>query len=97
MRLEPTGHENVTPLLMCQRMRVRDVRTVGAGKHLRLVLDRDQGSAVVDAVGFGMGERARDLYVGARVDAVFQLEANEWQGQRRLQLNLQDIRAAQVH
>jgi single-stranded-DNA-specific exonuclease len=94
-RLEPTGHENPTPLLMCSAMRVRDVRTVGNGKHLRMVLDRDQGSTVVDAVGFGSGHRSHEFAIGERIDAVFQIEANEWQGQRRLQVNLQDIRASQ--
>jgi hypothetical protein len=34
------------------------------------------------------------LQVGERVDLVFQLEANEWQGRQSLQLNVQDMRRA---
>ncbi len=93
-RLEPTGNQNPTPHLLAREVRVRDVRTVGAGKHLRLVLDRDPHSPVVDAVAFSQGDWARRLQVGARLDIVFQLEVNEWQGRQQLQLNIQDLRLA---
>ena len=93
-RLEPTGFDNPTPRLLCRNVRVRDVRTVGGGKHLRLIVDRDAHSMVLDAVAFQQGAWADELHVGDRVDLVFQLEANEWQGRRSLQLNVQDLRRA---
>lgn len=93
-RLEPTGHQNPTPRLLACNVRVRDVRTVGGGKHLRLVLDSDPHSPVVDAVAFSQGEWAQHLQIDDRLDVVFQLEANEWQGRQSLQLNIQDMRLA---
>ena len=56
-RLEPMGQENPLPLLLCRNVRVRDVRKIGGGKHLRLVLDDGPHSAVVDAVAFGRASR----------------------------------------
>ena len=91
-RLEPTGNENPSPLLMTCNVRIRDMRTVGAGKHLKLVLDTDPHSPVLDAVAFNQGEMAATLRVGSRVDLVFYLEINEWQGRQNLQLNIQDLR-----
>ena len=44
-----------------------------------------------DAIAFRQGERLAEL--GERVDVVYALEVNEWNGERRLQLNVQDIRA----
>lgn len=93
-RLEPMGQENPSPLLLCRSVRVRDVRKIGGGKHLRLVLDAGPHSAVVDAVAFGQGEQAKQLSAEMKIDVVFQLEVNEWQGRRRLQMNVQDMRAA---
>ena len=93
-RLEPTGNENPPPLLLCTGCRVREARVVGDGKHLRLILDRDAASPVLDAVAFGHGAWASYLGAGSRIDAVFQLEANEWQARRTLQLNVVDLAAA---
>jgi single-stranded-DNA-specific exonuclease len=93
-RLEPTGYQNPTPRLLARNVRVRDVRTVGGGKHLRLVLDRDPHSPVIDGVAFSQGEWAQRLQVDDRIDIVFQLEVNEWQGRQSLQLNIQDLRLA---
>ncbi len=95
-RLEPTGQENPAPLLLSRRLRVRDRRAVGSGKHLRLVLDDGPQTPVMDAIAFGRGPVAAELGEGATIDAVFQLEANEFNGRRTLQLNLQDLCAADL-
>ncbi|MCS6825528.1 MAG: single-stranded-DNA-specific exonuclease RecJ [Caldilinea sp.] len=92
-RLEPTGQDNPPPTLMAPAARVRSVRTVGGDKHLRLVLDDGSNGIVYDAVAFHQGEWAQHLGEGSRIDIAFQLEVNEWQGNKRLQLNVQDLRA----
>jgi single-stranded-DNA-specific exonuclease len=94
-RLEPTGQDNPPPCLLLRHCRVRGVRTVGNGQHLKLVVDRDPASPVLDAIGFQLGGWKDALGEGSRVDLAFQLEANEWQGNRALQLNLQDLRPAE--
>jgi len=91
-RLEPTGQENPPPVLLARNARVREVRTVGSGKHLRLVVDEGATGPVFDAVAFQQGEWAALLGDGSRIDLAFQVEINEWQGNRRLQLNVQDLR-----
>lgn len=92
MRLEPTGQENPPPTLLARNVRVRGVRTVGGGKHLRLVVDEGASGPVYDAIAFQQGEWGAELREGSQIDVVFQVEINEWQGDRRLQLNLQDLR-----
>lgn len=93
-RLEPLGQANPSPLLVVRDCRVRSARAVGSGKHLKLVLDGYPGSAVLDAIGFGLGERANALAADDHLDIAFYLEVNEWQGRRSLQLNVQDLRTA---
>jgi single-stranded-DNA-specific exonuclease len=95
-RLEPTGQENTQPVLLSRRLRVREVRPIGNKKqHLRLIIDSDPQSNVVDAVAFQHGHWAKGLNEGSRIDLAYQLDVNEWQGRRRLQLNVQDLRLSE--
>jgi single-stranded-DNA-specific exonuclease len=94
-RLEPVGQENRPPLFLSRRCYVRDVRTVGSDSHHLKLLFGAPGEYVYDAIGFGMGEHAVHLAEGTYLDVVYQLEANEWQGRRTLQLNIQDLRVAE--
>jgi single-stranded-DNA-specific exonuclease len=95
-RLEPTGQENSAPLLFARKARLREAWTVGDGKHVRLTLDAGapagMPSPVLDAVAFQQADRMPALKAGGRLDLVFTLEANEYQGRRTLQLNVQDMR-----
>ena len=93
-RMEPVGQKNEPGLFLCRQCRVRSMRRVGEGKHLKMVLDGNDHSPVLDGIGFGLGGRAADLQVGSLIDIVFHLEVNEWQGRRSLQLNLQDLRSS---
>ncbi len=89
-RLEPTGYINATPVLMSRNLRVLEARGVGRdGQHLKLKLAR-AGQPSLDAIGFGLGSWLD--HMPERIDVAYQLEINEWNGYRNLQLNLQDIR-----
>ncbi|HVU13770.1 MAG TPA: single-stranded-DNA-specific exonuclease RecJ [Phototrophicaceae bacterium] len=92
LRLEPTGHGNPTATFMTRNLRVQDYRTVGRDEnHLKLKLA--QASAPpLDAIGFNLGEWARQM--PPYVDLAYQLEINEWNGNRSAQMNLLDIRPA---
>ncbi len=91
-QLEPTGHSNAVPTLMSRNVRVLEWRTVGKeGGHLKLKLART-GHPPMDAIGFNLGGWMAQM--PDRIDLAYQLEMNEWNGHRSLQLNLQDIRPA---
>ena len=87
-QLEPCGLANPTPLFLTRGIPLAEARPVGSdGKHLKLTLAT--GQEPQDAIGFGLGNRIGEL--GERVDLVYQLEVNEWNGARSLQLNVQDL------
>jgi len=89
--LEPFGHRNPQPLLMTSNMQILDSRRVGKdGAHLKLTLG-EMGFRI-DAIAFRLGERMDSL--PRRVDVVYHLEVNEWNGRRKPQLNVRDIRPA---
>jgi single-stranded-DNA-specific exonuclease len=90
-QLEPCGYANPHPLFLSRNVRVAGRRAVGdEGQHLKLTLS-DRGVAW-DGIAFRQGEWVGKL--PDRIDLVYHLEVNEWNGQKRLQLNVQDIRPA---
>ncbi len=91
VRLEPCGYANPQPLFLSRSVRLLGQRAIGGdGRHLRLTFS--DGRVVWDGIAFRQGEWAGKL--PDRVDIVYHLEANEWNGQQRLQLNVQDLRPA---
>ncbi len=89
--VEPCGHENEPPVLMARDLEVRHSRVVGAdGQHLKLVVS--DGRLVFDAIAFRQARWAERM--PTRVDLAFTLDVNEWNEERRLQLNVLDLRPA---
>lgn len=90
--IEPTGYGNPEAKFISRGAKVKAARAVGAeGKHLKLLLEDERG-VTVDAIGFRLGDKRNDL--PSRVDVLYALEANEYNGRTTLQLNLKDIRPA---
>jgi single-stranded-DNA-specific exonuclease len=85
-RLGPFGAGHPEPVFALRGAAAR-ARTVGAGgTHLKLSLGRG-----LDAIGFGMGDRL-PLCADGPVEAAFTVGFDEWDGTRRLQLRLKDVR-----
>ena len=95
-RFEPYGEGNRKPTLLLRKATVASVRLVGEKEsHLKMMLKATSADGAVkffDCIGFGLSERMQMCDVGACVDVVFELEANEWNGTKELQLKLKDIR-----
>jgi single-stranded-DNA-specific exonuclease len=90
-RLRPFGEGNPEPLFVSRNVQVRRHRAVGTdGAHLKLLLF--DGRAVWDGIAFRQGDWADHL--PDRIDIAYHLQRNEWNGETRLQLNIQDIQPA---
>jgi len=88
-RLGPFGAGHPEPLFAV-RGRPQRARAVGAGgSHLRLAF-----APGVSAIGFSLGHRL-DLCSG-EVEAAVTLGFDDWEGSRRLELKIRDLRAAAV-
>lgn len=90
-RLEPTGYANATPVFMSRGVQVLGHRVMGKdNSHLRL--DLSDGQMGYTAVAFGQAEWAGRM--SRRMDLVYTINVNEWNGRRTLQLMVQDMRPA---
>jgi len=63
-------------------------------QHLRLTLH--DGRQAWSAIAFRQGAWAEKLALDTHIDVVYNLEFNEWNGRRQMQLNLKDLRLSQA-
>jgi single-stranded-DNA-specific exonuclease len=93
-QLEPCGYANPQPVLAVLGVELAGYRQVGSDRqHLKLTVRDPQTRNEWDAIAFRQGNLFGQL--GPRIDVAFTLEANEFIGERKLQLNVKDVRKAQ--
>ena len=92
-RLEPFGVENPTPLFILRDAVVQKIIPLGGGKHVKIMLYRD--GQILQAIWFGHSAASLPFVAGDTVDALFQLNINDYQGIRTLQLIMQDMRISE--
>ncbi|MBI5448880.1 single-stranded-DNA-specific exonuclease RecJ [Candidatus Gottesmanbacteria bacterium] len=86
---EPFGFGNAEPVFATRGVVVGDVRLVGKDKkHLKLRIQ----SLTIDAIAFGLGELYGKFTPDKPVDIAYSIDMNTWNGNRKLQLKIKDIR-----
>jgi single-stranded-DNA-specific exonuclease len=90
--LAPFGRDNPSPVLCVRNVQLAEcARRIGnAGAHLRLSLRHNR--TLMQAVGWRLGDLAEKLPAGIRVDVAFEPKVNTWEGRRRPDLHVKDIR-----
>lgn len=89
-QLEPFGAGNPQPVFGLYNMTVADIQSIGNGKHLRVILERNGVS--LQAVKFRTVQADFPFQKGDVVDAAVQLEPNEYLGQMRVSVLLRNIK-----
>lgn len=92
--LAPFGVGNGEPLIVTREAEVVRADCFGTEqRHLRVLL-RDR-TATAEAFAFDKGATVAHLTAGRRVDVVYTLDCDRWDGYDRLRLHLRDLRAAE--
>lgn len=89
-QLEPYGTTNPTPLLYMRDVKVREVITLGQNKHTKLILEKD--GVQVEGLLFGFPGESFTVPASGMIDVLFNLDINEFRGERTPQLIIRDIR-----
>lgn len=89
---QPFGEANPVPKFLAQKVLVKEIRGIGAeNKHLKLTL-QDKGGRTFAAIGFGLGNWVYKLIPGNTIDLVYELAIDEWNGSKKLQIKIIDLR-----
>ncbi len=87
---EPFGVDNPKPKFLLKGLEVKDQRIVGKDqKHLQLSLTSASGKTF-KAIAFGFGKSAQDLQQGQKIDIVFEMNRDEWNGTSSVKLRIID-------
>lgn len=99
-KFAPFGLGNPEPVFATPRVVVKEARVIGSDrKHLKLMIfqvDRHaelvSASSTFPAVAFGMSELLPRLSPEKPVDIAYTLVVDEWNGNKRLELKIKDIK-----
>lgn len=92
MQFEPHGEGNSKPVFLLKDAILENVRNVGTNvAHFKCDIVGNK-EARFSAIGFFLAGAAASLQEGDRVDVLFNLEIDEWNGIRKLSLRLVDIK-----
>lgn len=91
-RMEPFGEGNPEPVFLIKNLKVSDLKLVGNGeKHLKLTLSGQNSNSCLSAIGFRLADTYANLKVNDKIDLVFALQKNQWNGIESLQAKIIDL------
>ena len=88
--LEPYGVSNPIPGFVLRGVYVNDINGISDGKHSRIAIGNGRYS--LSAMYFSNPPSSLGIYVGDKVDVLFNLDINEWGGRESVQLIIRDIK-----
>ncbi len=85
----PYGEDNPEPVLMIEKVQVRDIFLLSDGKHLKFIVEK-QGTKF-ECVWWNKGNLKDALRFGLSLNIAFKPSMNIWNGTKKLQLTVEDV------
>lgn len=88
-KLSPFGIGNYEPTFLTSGFEVKNKRFMGKdNSHLKITLEKN--NKIFEAVGFGIAQDFNHE-IGERIDLVYKIDLNSWNGNEKLQLKIRDF------
>ena len=94
-RLEPFGVANPVPVFVLRNAELLKIIPIGGGKHTKLIVAKN--GIAVNAVYFSVQPTKLALFEGNVVDIAFNLDINEYQNVKSVQLIVQDVKLSEEY
>ena len=92
-QMEPFGPENMTPVFVARAVVDTGFSRILKEDHLKFVIQ--QGETILTGIGFFMADKFPVVESRQPFDIVFKIDENEWNGNKTLQLKVEDVRAVE--
>lgn len=89
-QMEPFGPDNMRPVFVAKNVYETGNSRIVKEAHIKFQLK--QGNVLMDGIGFGLAEKFNLLQPNVPLDVAFTLDENEWQGNKRIQLRVIDLK-----
>ncbi|HCX21915.1 MAG: single-stranded-DNA-specific exonuclease RecJ [Flammeovirgaceae bacterium] len=93
-QMSPFGPHNQKPIFISRNVQLKYPAKIVKEEHLKVCIYQDGQEFVYDAIGFGLAEKAALLESNKLFDIAYQIEENEYRGNKSLQLNIKDVKIA---
>ncbi len=93
--LEPFGAGNPTPVFSMKDVTVQRVMQLGAGKHSKLILEKEGQTAC--GMYFGVAVSELGFEAGDKIDILFNLDVNDYKNVRTAQMIIRDARLSETY
>jgi single-stranded-DNA-specific exonuclease len=90
MQMEPFGPENMRPIFLAEKVYETGKSRIVKEAHIKFELMQE--GITVEGIGFGLSGKFGLLKPNYPVDVVFTLDENEWNGVKKLQIRVIDLR-----
>ena len=95
-KIKPFGEGNREPIFLIKNLIVKEKRVVGNGnKHIKLFLAANGLPKIFEAICFNGYEKFIDIIEGNNVDILCNIQKDEWNGNKKIQLTLIDLKVVQ--
>ncbi len=92
-QMEPYGPENMRPVFVARHVYDTGYSRLIKDAHIKFCLR--QYDTFIEGIGFNMAAKFDLLRPGQPIDIVFNIDENEWNGEKKLQLKVIDLKASQ--
>jgi single-stranded-DNA-specific exonuclease len=89
-QMEPFGPENMRPVFIAKKVFETGYSKIVKESHIKFSLKQE--NQTMDGIGFGLATKFHLLQPNVPLDVVFTLDENEWNGERKIQLKVIDIK-----
>lgn len=90
--LAPFGYGNPEPVFLDREVTIENMRLVGKeSKHLKIKIKSKNSNLGFDGIVFAY-DKSLNLKIGDKVDIVYTISINEWNGNKKLELKIKDMK-----
>jgi single-stranded-DNA-specific exonuclease len=93
-KIGPFGEGNPEPVLLLEDAKIRDIFSPLQGRHLKFTIEK--GGRRIECVWWGRAEYKDLICYKMPVDLAFRPSINLWEGRRKLQLVIEDLRPREL-
>lgn len=91
-QMQPFGPENMEPVFTIDKAFIVKNLAVLKEKHLKAIIGQEGNKKTIEIIGFGFAQHYGRLSKGESFSLAFNIEENNFRGNKRLQLNVKDIK-----
>lgn len=95
-QLAPFGPQNMKPVFVTRNVKDSGYSRIVKEEHVRFSIKKNNGNAVT-GIGFGMKDFFPLIQSGKDFDIVYSLEENEWNGIKRIELSVRDVKLSETN